>query len=403
MEKTNSTGDKRMVIFGAGKIGRSFIGQVFGGQGYQLVFVDMDRPLVEELNRRHQYPVVIRGADFEERIIVDRVRAIHPSDRDQVAVAIADASIMAVSVGKNALSAIADLVAEGLKARENKYPGRTLDVILAENMRSADLFFCEKLKEALPPSYPLDELVGLVETSIGKMVPMMTAADLEEDPLQVFAEPYNTLILDKKGFRGEIPRIPELALKENMKAWVDRKAFIHNLGHASAAYCGYMKKPDAVYMHEILDEPFVYHFTREVMQEAALVLMSSYPGEFSAAGLSDHIDDLLIRFRNRNLGDTVYRVGSDLKRKLGADDRFLAVIRMAQKTGNGYERIIRAMAMGFSFRAKDEQGRMFPGDEAFHASWKRDPDKLLKEVSGLDPARDARIINDLKQQLSAIL
>ena len=75
--------------------------------------------------------------------------------------------------------------------------------------------------------------MGLVETSIGKMVPIMKTEDLEEDPLLVYAEPYNTLILDRKGFLGDIPHIEEFALKDNIKAWVDRKAFIHNLGHAA--------------------------------------------------------------------------------------------------------------------------------------------------------------------------
>ncbi|NJK84846.1 MAG: hypothetical protein HC906_01560 [Bacteroidales bacterium] len=80
--------------------------------------------------------------------------------------------------------------------------------------------------------------MGLVETSIGKMVPIMTSKDIEEDLLQVFAEPYNTLILDKNGFKNPIPDIRGLAPKVNMKAWVDRKSFIHNLGHAVAAYIG---------------------------------------------------------------------------------------------------------------------------------------------------------------------
>ena len=309
---------------------------------------------------------------------------------------------MAISVGKNALPAIAAVVAKGLVEREKKYPGRILDVILAENMRSADLFFREKLREALPSSYPLDRQVGLVETSIGKMVPIMTAADLAEDPLQVFAEPYNTLILDRKGFRGEIPQIPELALKENMKAWVDRKAFIHNLGHATAAYIGHAKHPSAVFLYEVLDDPDVFNFTRLVMQEAGGVLMVLYPGEFTEAGLHDHIDDLLSRFRNRKLGDTLFRVGSDLQRKLGADDRFLAPIRMAISTGNNYSLMLKAMSMGFLFRAKDEDGRMFPGDETFHALWKQDPERLLKEICGLDPARDNVIIQSLKNYLSTV-
>ncbi len=402
MEKPLTTKDHRIVIFGAGKIGRSFIGQVFGIHAYEVVFIDMDRPLVEELNRRRQYPVVIKGVDFEEKIIVERVSGIHARDREKVVGAVADASILAISVGKNALPAVAGVVAKGLVAREELYPGRALDVILAENMRSADRFFRETLRAALPSSFPLDKQVGLVETSIGKMVPIMTKRDLDEDPLQVFAEPYNTLILDRRGFRGAIPDIPELALKDNMKAWVDRKVFIHNLGHATAAYCGHLEKPDADYMHEVLEEPDVIRFTREVMNEAATILMAAYPGEFSNEGLSDHINDLLARFRNRNLGDTVFRVGSDLNRKLGADDRFMAVIRMGQKTKTSYSGVIRAMAMGFSFQAKDDSGRMFPGDKTFHGSWKKDPDKLLTEVCGLNPDQDETIIKQLKEQLSAI-
>ena len=123
--------------------------------------------------------------------------------------------------------------------------------------------------------------MGLVETSIGKMVPIMTSHDLDEDHLQVFAEPYNTLILDKKGFRGEIPDIKELALKENMKAWVDRKAFIHNLGHATAAYFGHLKYPDAIFMYEVLADSEVYLFTKKVMHESGQVLMATYPTEFT--------------------------------------------------------------------------------------------------------------------------
>ena len=207
-----------ILIFGAGKIGRSFIGQLFGKHGYDVIFVDTDRRLVEELNKQKRYPVVVRDSDSEQELMVEGVSAINAEDREKVIEAITEASIVAVSVGKNALPAVAAVLAGGLLAREKRHPGRSLDIILAENMRSADLFLREILRETLPSSYPLDKQVGLVETSIGKMVPIITDEDLAENPLKVFAEPYNTLILDRKGFRGEIPHIPELSLKENMKA-----------------------------------------------------------------------------------------------------------------------------------------------------------------------------------------
>ena len=131
--------------------------------------------------------------------------------------------------------------------------------------------------------------------------------------------------------------------------------------------------------------------------------MAAYPDDFSREDLSIHIDDLLARFRNRNLGDTVYRVGSDLQRKLGADDRFMAAIRMAEIHQLPYGIILKAMAMGFHFKAADEEGKLFHSDEAFHSLYRKDPELLLEKVCGLDPSQDVPIINELKQQLSAIL
>jgi mannitol-1-phosphate 5-dehydrogenase len=374
--------DPLIVIFGAGKIGRSFIGQLFGRAGYELLFVDISDPLVRELNRRKGYPVIIKSPDHEERLDIGRVSALHTGDLQGVTDAITRADIMAVCVGKTALDSTAPLIAGGLLEREKKDPGRTLDIILAENMRDAAPYFRERLRRSLPPSFPLDHRVGLVETSIGKMVPIMTARDLDEDPLRVFAESYNTLILDKKGFVGTIPPVEGLSLKAHMKAWVDRKAFIHNLGHATAAYKGYFDHPEAVYMYEVLADPEVLRFTGEVMVQSAEILLEVYPEEFSRKDLSAHIDDLLARFRNRNLGDTVFRVGHDLYRKLGKDDRFMGIIRLALKTGKPFARILEAMTLALFFRAGDESNREFPGDIEFNEAFKKDPDALLESICG---------------------
>ncbi len=394
--------EKNILIFGAGKIGRSFIGQLFGKAGYHIVFVDMDNFLVNELNNRRSYPVIIRDPDVEEKLVIENVSAIFALDEQAVIEEIVNADLVTISVGKNALHAIAIVVAKGLLAREQKSPGRVLDVILAENMRSADLFLREKLREILPPLYPLDAQVGLVETSIGKMVPIMTAADIEEDPLQVFAESYNTLILSKNGFRGQIPNIEEFALKENMKAWVDRKAFIHNLGHATSAYYGHLKYPDATFMYEVLADKDVFGFAKSVMLESARVLLVVYPGEFTDKSLSDHIDDLLFRFQNQNLGDTIFRVGSDLPRKLGPDDRFMGIIRLAIETNLPYGRILEAMSMGFLFQARNEKEEMLSGDIEFQEALSRNPDQVLQHVCGLESATDTALIVQLKQNLNCL-
>jgi mannitol-1-phosphate 5-dehydrogenase len=229
------------------------------------------------------------------------------------------------------------------------------------------------------------------------MVPIMPLAELEKDPLVVFAEPYNTLILDGKGFKSTIPAIKGLAPKNNIKAWVDRKAFIHNLGHATAAYYGYSLHPGSVYMYEILDDSDVFRFTRNVMLQSADILRTAYPGDFTASDLEDHIDDLIYRFRNKALQDTIFRVGLDLNRKLNADDRFMGAIHLAMQYRKPYNLILEAMSFGLCFRAKDEAGNSFPSDVMFLDSIEKDFELTLIELLGFDPVLDLPVIEKLKK------
>lgn len=388
--------DKTILIFGAGKIGRSFIGQLFGQSGYNVVFTDINLDLVNELNRRKSYPVVIKGKT-EETILVKNVRAVSGLDRDAVIKEVAKASIMAVSVGKNALEKIIPMIAEGLKLRQKLTPDKPLDIIIAENMCSAGEFIRSGLREHLPKNYPLNKLAGLVETSIGKMVPIMTDEELKNDPLLIFAEPYNTLILDKMGFKGPIPKVKGISPKENMQAWVDRKAFIHNLGHATVAYIGYFNYPEAKYIFEVLAHKKILEVTRKTMLQAAEILVIYYPDDFTFSGLEEHIDDLLSRFQNQALKDTVFRVGQDLPRKLGINDRFAGIIQMAQKRGLKYDQIILAMTHGFFFRKTNDHKKSTLQDELFLSTLKnKSMEEALIMHCGFHPERNKGLLNELK-------
>ena len=385
---------QKIVIFGAGKIGRSFIGQLFGCGGYQVVFIDVNQTIVDGLNRKGSYRVITRG-EKEEEITVSHVRAISEKESEKVIEAVSTAGILAVSVGKNALEEIVPVIAAGLIQRNTNSPGTPLDIILAENMRSAADFMREHLVKELPSGFPLDTLVGLVETSIGKMVPIIPHTELEKDPLVVFAEPYNTLILDRKGFKTPIPGTKGLDPKENIKAWVDRKAFIHNLGHATAAYYGHALHQDAVYLYEVLEDIEVLHFTRKVMLQSAEILTAVYPEEFTAEELKEHIDELIHRFRNKALGDTIFRVGHDLIRKLGPDDRFMSPIHFAIQNEIQYDLIIKAMSYALNFRAKDEAGNSFPSDSLFLGSLEKNFESTLTDILGYDRVLDLQIIEEL--------
>jgi mannitol-1-phosphate 5-dehydrogenase len=358
-----------------------------------VVFVDIFKPVIDELNRRRSYDVVIKSNNPDEIIHVENVRGLLISQVEEVVVELTNCDIAAISVGQQGIPHIVPLLGKALIARKKKYGIRPLDIILAENMRNADSFVFELLIKEFPDDFPLNEMAGLIETSIGKMVPIMSKEVQEKDPLLVYAEAYNTLILAQKAFKNPIPDIPGLAPKENIKAWVDRKSYIHNFGHAAAAYTGYLVYPDKICLSEVLEDSIVRSQTREAMLQSAAVLLKKYPGEFTLNDLTEHTNDLLSRFENRSLGDTVYRVGCDLKRKLYRTDRVLSPLLDGIKFNLSVEKIIQIFKSGLNFRGVDELGNMFPGDIGFLNDLEMHGKLyVLENICDLNKDKDAEII-----------
>ena len=107
---------KKAIMYGGGNIGRGFIGKVFSDSGYEVCFLDIMQPLIDEMNRRHGYTVrIVSNAETVEAP-VKNVRAVN-SSTEQALEEIATCDIMATAVGVNVLPKIAPVIAEGVKKR----------------------------------------------------------------------------------------------------------------------------------------------------------------------------------------------------------------------------------------------------------------------------------------------
>jgi mannitol-1-phosphate 5-dehydrogenase len=393
---------KKMVQFGAGNIGRSFIGQLFSRSGYEVVFIDINKKLVKELNKKRAYKLVIKRNELpDEIILIENIRAIDGCDKEAVIGEIVDTDILATAVGKHALPKIVPVIAQGLQLRDEKRGKNPLDIIIAENFRNVADYLRKELKSLLPLEYPFDELVGLIESSIGKMVPLMKEEDKKKDLLWIFAEPYNTLILDKKGFKTPLPHIRDLRAVENIKAYVDRKLFIHNLGHSAAAYLGYQYDSKMTFIYEALEVPEIYKIVREGMKQSAVALNEAYPKDLALPDLQNHIDDLLFRFQNKSLRDTIFRVGRDLYRKLDKNERLVGSMLLAQRQNTPYYKIKRVFYATLDFKAKDEKGEMYPLDKIFfQREYPRGLKHILKSVCHLSSHQDeeAKVREEIEKE-----
>ena len=376
------------VHFGAGNIGRALAGAVFSRAGYRVVFVDAVPEIVNALQTRGAYRVVVKDtlpAGAPDSFTVSNVDGIDVRDTEAVKAAVARADLIGTAVGAVHLPGVLAAIASGLPLRN----GRPVSLLFCENLHGLAAMAREALTAGLPPGFPLAKQVGLVETSIGKMVPLMPAEVRRRDPLEVWGEAYNAIIADRNGFVGEVPEgIEGLLLKDCFQAYVGRKLYIHNLGHAACACHGFLRGHtlicDAIADDAVLAE------TRTVMTESARALIRRYPSEFNAANQTEHVEDLLRRFGNRALGDTVFRVGRDLPRKLAPGDRFIGGLRLAQAEGGDIAPVCRAIAAALRFAATDEAGQPSPADAAFREQIAREgAEAVLCAQCGLDPVRDA--------------
>jgi mannitol-1-phosphate 5-dehydrogenase len=369
---------KTFVQIGAGNIGRSFIGQIFAQNNHKVIFIEKNRQLVNSLNQTQSYTIIIKQDHKADEIItVNQITAVCSDDFKEAVKVLSDSDIAATSVGVAAIPAIMPIIAAALEKRLQNHPAKPLDIIIAENIRNASGIFINELQKYLPENFPLKSVCGLIETSIGKMVPLMPKDIQEKEPLLLWAEPYNQLILSKRGFKNQIPSIPQFKLVDNIRAFVDRKLFIHNLGHAAAAYLGYKYMPESQYIYEVLENVSIYRRVRRCMQQSAFALNCEYPEDLSLSELEEHIDELIDRFQNKSLGDTIYRVGRDIYRKLDHDDRIIGALLMAQKHSIRANSIVEVLLAGFHFHKADSTGRLFSHDEKY---WSKEYRSWIKSL-----------------------
>ncbi len=342
---------KKFIMYGAGNIGRGFIGQLFSNAGYKVGFIDVNKEVINRLNTDGEYPVNVVTTDSNVEQIVKNAYGIDGTDNELVASEIASADIMATAIGVNILKFIAKPLALGLKKRfEQNAP--IFNIIICENMIGADQYLKGLIKNEIPEyADRIDKEIGFVEPSIGRMVPVVTEDKKMGNPLRVYVEPYNILPIDKEAFKGEIPEIANLYPFAPFNLFIQRKLFMHNMSHAVTAYLGNLRNYE--YIYQATADFDIKYVSYRALIESAQALAKENGVDIKL--LTDHADDLLYRFTNTALGDTVERVGKDTKRKLGENDRLIGALKLCEKFNLETKYIAMGVAAGMFFAPDSDE------------------------------------------------
>ncbi len=318
---------KSGIQFGAGNIGRGFIGHLLWESGYTTVFVEVFPKLVDQLNERAQYPLRLLGKNRKEiNLTIDNLVAYRTDETQKIAEAITSAEVGFTAVGVKNLPAIAPLVAEGIKLRLKRNPV-SFNIFLCENLKDAPNYFKNEVMAHLGETEKqfLQDKVGFVGTVVARMVPVMDNRFGVDDPLFIVAESYHILPYDAKAIKGTAPNIAGLKPVDNFPSEVDKKLFIHNLGHATLAYFGYLKGYQ--FIHQSIADREIKTMLDEVLNETFTAILHKYT-DLDRKEQIEFVEDLKGRFTNPLLMDTVQRVGRDPVRKLGPEDRIIGGIKL---------------------------------------------------------------------------
>ena len=360
--------------FGAGNIGRGFIGKLLADAGIELIFADVNQAVLDALNARHQYPVQVVGEQAQVETVTG-VSAVN-STSEAVIDLIAEVDIVTTAVGPQILERIAGSIARGLAKRSDSANARPLNIIACENMVRGTSQLKQHVLNALPENYHawVEEHVGFVDSAVDRIVPPSEAGS--SDPLEVTVETFSEWIVDKTQFKGALPTIPGMELTDNLMAFVERKLFTLNTGHAITAYLGQLAGHQTI--RDAILDPAVRAVVKGAMQESGAVLIKRYG--FDPEKHAAYIEKILGRFENPYLKDDVERVGRQPLRKLSAGDRLIKPTLGTLEYQLPHHNLVTGIAAAMHYRSTQD-----PQAQELAALLDAvGPQAALAQVSGLD-------------------
>ncbi|MCA4134886.1 mannitol-1-phosphate 5-dehydrogenase [Arthrobacter sp. M4] len=304
----------KAVHFGAGNIGRGFVGLLLHEAGYEVVFADVADALIHQLDAADSYEVHEVG-DQSAVKTVDNFRALNSSTQEAAVVAeISTADVVTTAVGANILKFVAPVIARGLASRPASLA--PLQVMACENAINATNLLRFEIESAWDNAAgELSDVAAFANTAVDRIVP-------NQEPgqgLDVTVETFYEWVIDRTPFGDSAPVIPGATFVDELGPYIERKLFTVNTGHASAAYFGYAAGLEKI--SEAMAEPGVAGKVRSVLDETKQLLVAKHG--FPEPEQEAYVQKILGRFSNPYLPDTVTRVGRAPLRKLGRHERFI--------------------------------------------------------------------------------
>lgn len=363
----------KAVHFGAGNIGRGFIGQLLHQNGFEICFVDTNAELISQLNQDGGYRIDIMD-EQETTVFVDRISALNSlTETEKVITAIKEADILTTSVGANNLVKIAPTIAKGLSERFKQK--RSINILANENAINASNILKEAVYKTLSQQEAAvyDDYAYFANTAIDRQ----SLGKVVEGKAVAVVEPYYEWVINRKQLDPATPfEMKHVVLIDDMQPYIERKLYIVNAAHAAIAYLGDLHGYQTI--QEAIRDAEIVKVVNQFLAENSAYFVQKY--RFDLAELEHFIEKTLKRQGNQKLSDEIIRVGGSPIRKLGPNDRLVAPVIKLEALGLPYETGVKVIAAGYHYHHSNDSEA-----EKIHALIEeKDLKATIKKISHLD-------------------
>ncbi|MCR2763964.1 mannitol-1-phosphate 5-dehydrogenase [Microbacterium sp. zg.B48] len=362
----------KAVHFGAGNIGRGFVGLLLHEGGYEVVFSDVAAPLVQAINAVSKYTVHEVGEGGRDTVVTG-FRAVNSATHpDEVIEEVAGANVVTTAVGPTILKFIAPHIVAGLALRDPSSP--PLQIMACENAINATDLLRDEIADLAGDAW--DALAGravFANTAVDRIVPGQPAGA----GVDVTVEPFFEWAIERAPFGDDPPTIPGAHFVDDLAPYIERKLFTVNTGHAAAAYFGARAGVETI--SAALSDESIAARVSAALEETSALLVAKH--EFEPEDLATYRATILHRFRNPALPDTVWRVGRQPLRKLSRHERFVGPAAESAERGLPVDGLLDAMAAALSFEDPEDAQSV----DLQRMLREQDAASVTGSVTGLEP------------------
>lgn len=378
----------KVVHFGAGNIGRGFIGVLLKHSNYELVFVDVNDDLISKLQADGEYTVKYLAKDKADEVVTG-VKALNSKYQlDEVIAEIASADLVTTSLGQENLKFVTNTIYQGIEQRAINNETKCIDVVACENGIKVSSILKEQVENLYDDQYAqyLNEHVGYVDCTVDRIVPNQ----VNDNICDVQVEEAFEWVLDKNQVKANFD-IKEAKYAEELGYYNKRKLLTVNLTHSLIGYIGW--KEGYEYVHQALSDEQIQEIVKNALNDIQQSLVCEF--DIDPKEQAEYSQKTIKRFANDLIVDEVGRVARNPKIKLGYDERYVSPLRMLVTNARGYGGIGTAIAYALSYRNEEEEQALEIGKMIDDLG----VEPAIKKITGVN---DELIVKYIGQQYRAL-